>query len=70
MNMLSQELLQWLDELTEDLADDGGSALEEELQLAVEAALKVQAQRVAGHGTQGTGVSDKTRRPSQRSQRR
>ena len=43
----AQALLHWLDELNEELAVDGNRVLEEELQLAVEAALKVQAQKLA-----------------------
>jgi hypothetical protein len=43
---LMQALLRWLDELAVDLDVAEGQALEEELQRTVEAALKVQAQRL------------------------
>lgn len=56
----AQALLHWLDELNEELAVDGNRVLEEELQLAVEAALKVQAQRTA------KGGAHDTRRPAKR----
>lgn len=56
----AQALLHWLDELNEELAFDGNRVLEEELQLAVEAALKVQAQKTA------KGETLDTRRPGTR----
>ena len=63
-----QDLLQWLDALNSDLADEegGGHMLEEELQRAVETALRVQAQNMADREAKGEhGVQQTRRAPRQ-----
>ncbi len=62
-----QDLLQWLDALNSDLADEeGGHVLEEELQRAVETALRVQAQNLADSEAQSErGVQRPLRAPRQ-----